>query len=151
MGLEGAIFKFPLCTFHAEPFLAFAIYHSRACHLPLEAYWMRVKKAQESRYNMPREALATKLMSWARRYNRRDGPVNVWWYMCVIWAGQCTRPDICHQCKKWLQQCILKYIPQHVPSSTSILSHKIKILCMLNTWCIFYLFKSCQIFDITEW
>jgi len=30
--------------------------------------------------------------------------------------------------KKWLEQCILKYIPQHVPNSTSILSHEIKIL-----------------------
>jgi hypothetical protein len=30
--------------------------------------------------------------------------------------------------KKWLERCILKYIPQHVPNSTSILSHKIKII-----------------------
>jgi len=30
--------------------------------------------------------------------------------------------------KKWLERCILKYIPQHVRNSTSILSHKIKIL-----------------------
>jgi len=30
--------------------------------------------------------------------------------------------------KKWLERCILKYIPLHVPNSTSILSHKIKIL-----------------------
>jgi hypothetical protein len=71
-----------------------------ACIMPLEAYWMRVKKAQASRCNMPREAFATKWMSWARRYNRPDGAVNVWWSMCVIWAGECTRPDICHQCKK---------------------------------------------------
>jgi hypothetical protein len=71
-----------------------------ACIMPLEAYWMRVKKAQASRCNMPREAFATKWMSWARRYNRPDGAVNVWWSMCVIWAGECTRPDICHQGKK---------------------------------------------------
>jgi len=30
--------------------------------------------------------------------------------------------------KKWFERCILKYIPQHVPNSTSILFHKIKIL-----------------------
>jgi hypothetical protein len=46
-------------------------------------------------------------MSWAWRYGRPDGPVNVWFPISIIWPGQCTRSDIRHQANKWLERCVL--------------------------------------------
>jgi hypothetical protein len=53
------------------------------------------------------QAFATNSMSWDWRYGRPDGPVNVWWSISIISVGQCTRSDICHQGKKWLERYVL--------------------------------------------
>jgi hypothetical protein len=56
------------------------------------------------------QAFATNSMSWAWRDRRPDGPVNVWWSISIVWVGQCTRSDICHQGRKWLE----RYVPSRL-------------------------------------
>jgi hypothetical protein len=61
-------------------------------------------------------------MSWAWRYGRPDGPVNVWISISIIWMGQCTSSDIGHQGKKWLERCVLSRLLHRMLSTQHPLS-----------------------------
>jgi hypothetical protein len=61
-------------------------------------------------------------MSWAWSYGRPEGPVNVWPLTSIIWVGQCTRSDICHQGKKWLERCVLSRLLHRMLSTQHPLS-----------------------------
>jgi hypothetical protein len=68
-------------------------------------------------------------MSWTWRYGRPEGPVNVWISISIIWVGQCTRSDIGHQGKKWLERCVLsrslhRMLSTQHPLSSSFLPAK---------------------------
>jgi hypothetical protein len=73
-----------------------------------EGHWSWFMNIQESRtVGTTCQAFATNSMSWAWRYRRPDGPVNVWWSISIDWVGQCTRSDSCHQGRKWLERYVL--------------------------------------------
>jgi hypothetical protein len=68
------------------------------------------------------QAFAPNSMSWAWKYGRPDGPVSVWWSIYIIWLGQCTRSDIRHQGKKWLERCFLSRLLDRMLSTRHPLS-----------------------------
>jgi hypothetical protein len=92
----------------------------KRCYLPLDAYAMRVRKVRT--VGTTCQAFATKSMSWAWRYGRPDTPVNVWRSISIISVGQCTRSDIRHEGKQWLERCVLSRLLHRMLSTPHPLS-----------------------------